>query len=143
MSDDYVYACSGRNRATFVAVAGIWLMLIGLTALIDLAPWLAGLGFLATLPAVYDLITARAAGLTMNDNEVSWYAGDKTGNVSWDKVDHVRFDTRLDLSVRASLVLHNYRRIKIPFEATPPHRDFEAELNTRGLRTERHHFGFM
>jgi hypothetical protein len=44
------------------------------------------------------------------------------------------------MSVRATVVLKTGRKIKLPFEATPPHRALETALHARGITTERHHF---
>ena len=55
-------------------------------------------------------------------------------------IDRFRFDTRWDFSVRVSIVLHSGKRIRLPDESLPPHRDLETLLNQAGIRVERHHF---
>lgn len=139
----YAYATTGRNWATLATVLCVWGVVLGLVLWIALAPWIAWAAFIVTLPAVYDLVSAREAGLTLDDTTIAWNAGTKSGEVAVAQIDHIRFDTRLDFSVRVTLVLKTGQRVKLPFEATPPHRAFEAELTTRGLRTQRHHFGFV
>ncbi|EDZ45762.1 conserved hypothetical protein [Rhodobacterales bacterium Y4I] len=42
--------------------------------------------------------------------------------------------------MRATLILHSGKRIRLPQEATPPHAEADAAFQQRGLRTERHHF---
>lgn len=143
MSADYAYDHSGRNRATLVTVLAVW-GAVGLAfARLDIAPWIAWLALLATLPAVWDLATNRRAGLRMDRDGLRWFAGRREGEVAWRAVARVRLDTRLDLSVRAALVLHTGRKVRIPQEATPPHREFEAALEARGITVERHHFSLM
>ena len=56
------------------------------------------------------------------------------------EIDHIRLDTRWDFSVRATVLLTNGKRLRLPYEALPPHRSFEAALQARGIRVERHHF---
>jgi hypothetical protein len=139
----YCFATTGRNWTTLIVVACVWCGLGALVAWIDMAPWLAVIIVLFTLPALYDLISARASGLTLDDATLSWHAGHASGDVTLTKVKLIRFDTRLDLSVRLTIVPHVGPKVKVPFEATPPHRAFEEELNARGITTERHHFGFI
>jgi hypothetical protein len=139
----FAYETSGRNWATLITVLVIWGVVAALVVWIEMSVVLAGIVLMVTLPALYDLITARAAGLTINDTTLSWHAGVKTGEINVKKIKHIRFDTRLDMSVRLTAVMHVGQKVKIPFEATPPHRAFEAELESRGIKTERHHFGFI
>lgn len=139
----YTYATNGRNRATLLAVAGIWTVALVLLLWIDLALWIAGVMAVATLPALYDLKTARQAGLRVSADLITWYAGPHEGRCHLEDIHHVRFDTRLDLSVKVTLVTRNMVRQKVPFEATPPHVDFEKILQDRGITTQRHHFGFI
>ena len=141
--DAYRFETSGRNWTTLITVLAIWVVLVVLIIRVDMSIVLAVAVVLCTLPAFYDLITARAAGLRLDATTLSWHAGTKTGEVSIKKIKHISFDTRLDLSVRLTAVLHIGQKVKIPFEATPPHRAFEAELESRGIKTERHHFGFV
>ena len=56
------------------------------------------------------------------------------------EIDHLRMDTRLDLSVRTTVVLTSGERLRIPPAAQPPHRDFEQALTARRVAVRRHHF---
>ena len=69
-----------------------------------------------------------------------WFSGRRSGRVTTSEIDLVRLDTRLDFSVRVTLVLKNGEKVRLPFEATPPHAEFERELDPRGLKTRRTHF---
>ncbi len=56
----------------------------------------------------------------------------------------VLLDTRLDFSVRASVVLADGgRKIRLPYESTPPHKALEAALLARGIAVQRHHFSLI
>jgi hypothetical protein len=139
-AEPYDYNREGRNPTTLRVVLGIWAALIAAILLFDAAVWLMGLIALFTLPAVWDLWQNPASGLTLDQTGLRWFSGKRSGALDWSEIDRIRLDTRLDLSVRASAVLHSGRKIRLPYECTPPHQRLEAELNARGIRTERHHF---
>ena len=63
--------------------------------------------------------------------------------VAFSEIDHFRLDTRLDFSVRATVVLRSGRKIRLPFEATPPHQAFEDALTARGVTVKRFHFQLL
>jgi hypothetical protein len=142
-AEPFSYRKEGRNTATLYAVVGIWFVLGALIILVDAAPWLMGLIGLATLPAILDLWRNPHSGLDFTPDALTWFTGRRAGSLPWQEIDRFRFDTRLDFSVRASAVLHSGRKIRLPYECTPPHQRFEAALNARGIRTERHHFSLI
>ena len=139
----YAFQTSGRNRATLITVLVVWAIL-GLAVLwLEAAPWLMGLFALATVPALIDLITGRHAGLRMDAEGLHWFSGRRTGDIAWPRLSHIRLDTRLDLSIRASVVLVTGRKVRLPLEATPPSEEFEDVLTSRGIKVERHHFSLL
>lgn len=142
-ADTYQYRREGRNKATLLAVAGVWSALLAAILLVDAAPWLMAALALFTLPALWDLYKNPASGLSFTDEALTWFTGSRDASIAWQEIDRVRLDTRLDFSVRASAVLHSGRKIRLPYECTPPHEVFEAALNARGIRTERHHFSLF
>ncbi|MEO9631931.1 MAG: hypothetical protein ABJG14_16000 [Sulfitobacter sp.] len=99
-----------------------------------------GLLGLFTLPALWEIFTNPVSGLTLDDDTLTWITGKRDAKIALVQIDRVRLDTRLDMSVRATVILKTGRKIKLPFEATPPHRALETALQTRGITTERHHF---
>ena len=104
---DFTYGTVGRNWTTLITTAVVWVVLITLIVKVDMALWLAGIVFLFTLPAVYDLITARASGITINTQQIAWYAGKQDGDIPKRLIEYIKLDTRLDLSVRCTLVLYS------------------------------------
>lgn len=140
---DYTYRTVGRNWTTLITTVVVWGVLLVLILKVDMALWLAGIVFLFTLPAVYDLITARASGITLNAQQIAWYAGKQDGDIPKRLIDYIRLDTRLDLSVRCTLVLYSEQKIKIPFESCPKHQELENQLHAYGYKTRRQHFGFI
>lgn len=139
----YAYETTGRNRATLITLIVVWSALILAVTTLDAAPWLMGLLGLFTLPALYDLVSARKSGVNLGSDGFSWFSGRREGTITWDQISHIRLDTRLDMSVRTSAVLITGRKVRLPLEATPPADTFEAELTDRGIKVERHHFSLM
>ncbi|MFL4470782.1 hypothetical protein ACERZ8_13150 [Tateyamaria armeniaca] len=139
----YAFETSGRNRKTLIALLGVWAAIIAAVVFIDASRWLAGLIGLCTAPALYDLIAARRAGVRLASDGLHWFAGKRTGQITWDKISHMRLDTRLDFSVRASAVLVTGRKVRLPLESTPDAETFEQELTARGIKVKRHHFSLV
>ena len=140
---DYTFRTVGRNWTTLITTVLVWVVLLTLILHVDMALWLAGIVFAFTLPAVYDLVTARASGITINAQQIAWYAGKQDGDIPARLIEYIRLDTRLDLSVRCTLVLYSGQKIKIPFESCPKHHELEQKLHTFGYKTRRQHFGFI
>ncbi|UWQ61454.1 hypothetical protein K3723_11275 [Leisingera caerulea] len=139
-AEPYSFSRRGRSNTAILATAGWLAALLVLWLVLDAALWLMILLALPALPALLDLIRNPLAGLRISRNRIEWFSGGLTGDADLSEIDRVRFDTRWDLSVRATLVLRNGKRIRLPQEATPPHAEADAEFQKRGLRTERHHF---
>ncbi|WP_299654135.1 hypothetical protein [uncultured Tateyamaria sp.] len=139
----YRYETTGRNRRTLVALGLVWGVIFLAIALLDASVILMALIALCTAPALYDLISGRRSGLVLGSDGLSWFAGRRTGEIAWNKIDHIRLDTRLDFSVRASAVLVSGRKVRIPLEATPPSEGFETTLTDRGITVRRHHFSLL
>ena len=72
---EFTYRAIGRNWTTLIVTLSVWVILAFLLLRVEMAPWLAMIVFLFTLPAVYDLISARASGITVNGDQIAWYAG--------------------------------------------------------------------
>ncbi|MCL6284024.1 hypothetical protein M3P21_10825 [Ruegeria sp. 2012CJ41-6] len=129
-------------RALIILGAVYALLLVGLIT-IDLVWWIAALAVLCTLPAVYEFLTDRRAGLSLTAQELRWFTGTLSRDMALGDIKTVRFDTRWDLSVRVTLILQSDRKLRLPHECLPPHRDFEARLKHAGLHVERHHFAIF
>ena len=95
---------------------------------------------LPVLPALLDLIRNPGAGLRITSRQIEWHSGRLSGGVRLDEIDHLRIDTRWNFSKRATLVLTNGTRIRLPQEATAPHRQLETALSARAVPCKRHHF---
>ncbi|WP_264213039.1 hypothetical protein [Leisingera thetidis] len=137
---DYSFARRGRSAAALLASGGWLAALLVLWLVLDAALWLVILLALPVLPALLDLARNPLSGLTISGKRVEWFSGGLTGTADLGEIDRVRFDTRWDFSVRATLILRSGKRIRLPQEATPPHAEADAQFQARGIRTERHHF---
>jgi hypothetical protein len=142
-AEPFRFRRAGRNRATLWSVAAIWVALVAAVMLVEASPWLMGLVAALTLPALWELATNPAAGLDLTQTELGWFTGRRSGALARGEIARARLDTRLDFSVRATVVLTTGRKIRLPYECTPPHQAFEEALNGQGIRTERHHFSLI
>jgi hypothetical protein len=143
MNDGFSFEQHARNRKTLLIVVGVWAALFAALVWLDAAPWIVVFLWAFTLPAVYDLIRNPKAGLHLDAHTLSWFSGRRAGEIDLSEIAHVRLDTRLDFSVRVTAVLVSGRKIRLPFECTPPHQAFEDALVARGVKTQRHHFQLL
>lgn len=143
MSELFTFVAQGRSRRTALIVAVLWVGLAVLWVSFDAALWIIGVLALFILPACWDLIRNPASGLTLTETELNWFSGRRNAAVLLEEIDHIRLDTRLDFSVKVTLVLNTGAKVRLPFEATPPHQAFEEALNAQGVATKRFHFQLM
>ncbi|MGR3758734.1 hypothetical protein ACUXV3_01170 [Roseobacteraceae bacterium NS-SX3] len=136
----YRFRRSGRSAAAMLAAAGWLAGLAALWLVLGAVWWLVLLFALPVLPALADLWRDTQAGLDLTDDRILWHQGSRQGEARLAEIGHVRLDTRWDFSVRATLVMADGSRLRLPPAATPPARVLQPALEARGLRTERHHF---
>lgn len=139
----YVFERKGRSWATLLAVLGTWIAVLIAWLVFSAASWILVIVLLFTLPALWDLWSAPTAGFEVNATTIGWHSGHMHQSVMVSQIDHVRLVTRLDLTVRAAVVLLDGEKRRIPAESTPPSQDLEAGLLEAGLKVERHHFTFL
>ena len=139
----FSFQSSGRSRAALVTLLVLGLLLAAAWHWLEASPWVLGIVGVFALPAVMDVLVNRSAGLSLDGAALTWHSGRRTAEIPLNKIRGARFDTRLDFSVRVTLLLVSGQRLRIPFEATPPHEDFEAELTRRDIPVERHHFSLL
>ncbi|WP_170422634.1 hypothetical protein [Ruegeria arenilitoris] len=137
---EFTFTRNNRAPRTVGVLICVYAALLALVIVFEAAWWLVALLALPTLPALWDVAQDTSAGLSLNDSTLKWFTGSREAEVDCADIDYVRFDTRWDFSVRVSLVLNSGKRIRLPDESTPHHRDFEQVLQQAGFRVERHHF---
>lgn len=137
----YSYTRHNRSPQVIAILLSVYSALAVLFIAFDAVWWLIGLLALFTLPALWDFAQNTRSGLRLDQDGLRWFSGRREAGVRLSEIDHVRLDTRWDFSVRMSLVLTSEKRIRLPDESTPPHRELESRLKEAGLKVERHHFG--
>jgi hypothetical protein len=143
MSLPYAYHNRGRRRATGITLAVVWMLLGAAYIWLDAAPLVVLVFAAFTLPALYDLLADPHATFSMDAHHLSWQTPRQDAEIALSEIDHLRFDTRLDMSVRLTVVRPSGIKIRVPFPATPPHAAFEAIALEAGLKTQRHHFSLL
>ena len=143
MAEPFTFTRHGRSQRTVIALIAVYTLLISAVLLVEAAWWLMALLALVTLPALWDLYRDPSAGVTLSDQRLSWHSGRRQGALSLSEIDHMRFDTRWDFSVRVSAVLPDNKRVHLPFESLPPHKEFEQALQAHNLVVRRQHFAFF
>ncbi len=139
----FSYRRAGRSLRGMAILALVWAALLCLLIVFEAAPMVVAILAVFTLPALWDLIRNPLAGIELNATHLRWFTGPRDALIALAEVDHIRLDTRLDFSVRASIVLPNGRKIRMPFEATPPHQAFEEALTAQGVTVKRFHFQLL
>lgn len=137
------YRRIGRSRRNITVFAAVWAVLLGLLILVDAAPWIIAFLGMFTLPLLWEIIRNPVSHLTLDDGALAWHSIVSADRVPLSMIDKVRFDRRLDLSMRVSLLLTDGRKIRLPHDALPPPERLEQALQTRGIHTERHPFSLM
>ncbi len=143
MTPPLEHASSGRSLRAFLILMLIWLAILTLWFVLHASAWIVLALLVVSLPAVVDFATGRRAWLRLDKTMLRWGSGRAKGEVALARVSKVRFETRLDLSIRVRLLLDDGRRIPLPQDCLPPHPQLQEALEARGLRTERHHFNLF
>ncbi len=143
MTLPYVYHSQGRRPATAFILIAIWAALVAAYQWLDAAPIILLLLGAFTLPALYDLVIDPRATFSLDDQHLRWSTLRQEAEIALSEIDHLRFDTRLDLSVRLTVVRPSGVKIRVPVPATPPQVLFEPIATEAGLKTVRHHFSLM
>lgn len=134
------HAASGRSLRAFLVLMLVWLAVLTLWFALAASAWVVGALMLVTVPALLDFATGRRAWLRLDDQMLRWGSGKTEGEVALTRIDRVRFETRLDLSVRVRIVVDGGPRILVPQDSLPPFPKLQQALEARGVKTERHHF---
>ncbi|MGP6085723.1 hypothetical protein [Antarctobacter jejuensis] len=140
MTPPLEHASTGRSLRAFLVLMLIWLAILTLWFALHASVWVVLVLLAVSLPALVDFATGRRAWLHLDDRMLRWGSGRAEGEVALTRLSKVRFETRLDLSIRVRLVLDDGRRITLPQDALPPHPTLQEALEARGITTERAHF---
>ena len=139
----YRFRTQGRSLALVLALAAWLLGLATLLIYAQASPWLVALLGLPTLPGLYELGKNPQSGLDLTEKEISWFTGSLRGAVPLQRIALLRLDTRLDLSVRVTLILTTGEKLRLPQPVVPPVEPLTEVCSLRGIPHERHHFSLF
>lgn len=143
MASPFEFRRRASRRRLGLVLLGVWGTLTAAYLFLDAAPWVLIPFALLSLPALIDFLRLPRYALTLDDTALRWSSGRIAGEVPLAELSHMRLDTRLDFTVRASAVLVTGRKVRLPYEVTPPHKQFEEVLQDHRIKVERHHFTLM
>lgn len=140
---DFTFSANARTSKTALIIGAVWLAVLVLWLQLNASPWIMALVLLATLPAALDFARNRRSRLLLTDTMVSWQSGQRTGEVALARLEKVRFETRLDLSLRVRLQVDSGKRLTLPQDCLPRWEQLQTAFQARGIPTERHHFSLL
>lgn len=140
--DSFTYESHGRTSKAIAALIAMVVVMIGMDY-IGAVWWLIVIVAMITLPAAIDVFVNATARLELTDQQLFWKNRSQEVTIPLPEIEKIRFDGRMDLSVRVSIVLTDGRKLRLPYDAMPPHKELEAALQARDLRTERHAFAMF
>ncbi|MGR3838851.1 MAG: hypothetical protein ACU0A2_10925 [Cognatishimia sp.] len=135
----YRYESQGRTPKSIAALVGMLLVIAGLE-FIGTVWWIVVLVALISLPAALDVLLNVRSSLDLDDERLFWKNRSQEVTIPLFEIEKVRFDGRMDLSTRVTIVLRDGRKLRLPYDALPPHKELESELQSRDVRTERNAF---
>jgi virulence-associated protein VagC len=135
----YRYESQGRTPKSIAALVGMLLVIAGLE-FIGTVWWIVVLVALISLPAALDVLLNVRSSLDLDDERLFWKNRSQDVTIPLFEIEKVRFDGRMDLSTRVTIVLRDGRKLRLPYDALPPHKELESELQSRDVRTERNAF---
>lgn len=139
MATPLTHTNQGRNRATVAGLIAAVIVLAFLNAIGTVA-WLIVVLALFTVPAAMDVIRNPKTEFSLTDEKLSWKNSGQSAELPLSRIEHARFDTRWDFSVRVTLRLIDQSKLRIPQDVMPPHAILNTALTERGITTERQHF---
>lgn len=139
----FEFARRGRAPGTAAVLVALYAAMAAAMIWLNAAWWLMAALALPTLPALWALWSNPSAGLRLSCDRLEWHSGRRRASVALAEIDHMRFDTRLDLSVRVTAVLADGARLRLPYESLPPHRSLERAFEAHDVRVVRHHFTLL
>ncbi|TCL10093.1 hypothetical protein BXY66_2161 [Shimia isoporae] len=139
MPDPLTFTHYGRNGRTIVSLAIAVAVLTGLKAIGTMTWILAVLGIFA-VPALIDVMFNPVSTFSLADGVLRWKSATQEAEMRTDQIRSARFDTRLDISVRATLNMVDGSKVRIPNDVLPSPDRLQATLEAYDIPVERHHF---
>lgn len=136
----YRFQRQGRSRALVLLLSAWFLGLILMWLVLGVLLWILVLLALPIGPALWDLWRNPISGLTLDHQTICWFTGTRKVELPLQDLMQLRLDRRWDFSFRATLILQNGRKLRLPQAATPPADDLEQAMAIRAVPSQRHHF---
>ncbi len=139
MPDPLTFTHHGRNRRTFFALTIAAVVLIGLNA-IGTKFWILAILSIFAVPALVDVLFNPVSTFSLAEGVLHWKSATQEAEMRTDQIRSARFDTRLDISVRATLNMVDGSKVRIPNDVLPSPDRLQAALEAYEIPVERHHF---
>lgn len=139
----YIFSRSARSAAAIGWVAAWWAALVILYFVIDAAPVIVLLLGAISLPALFDIGAGATSTLRIDAQKIEWRSGARGAHLPRGQLKSVRLDTRLDLSLRMTLITDQGGKIRLPYECVPKANAIEKALKSYDIPYERHHFTLL
>lgn len=141
--NSYIFTRSARSPRAIAFVVLWWLVLVLLYTVLGAAPLIVLLLAFVSLPALFDIGAGATAELRIEPSRLSWRSGRRGAHLPRGQLKSVRLDTRLDFSLRMTLLTHQGGKVRLPYECVPAANDIERALSEHGIPYERHHFTLL
>lgn len=142
MPEPLTFTHHGRNRRTFIALGLAVAVLVGLNA-IGTTFWILAILSVFAVPALVDVLFNPVSTFALKDGVLRWKSATQEAEMRTEQIRSARFDTRLDISVRATLNMVDGSKVRIPNDVLPSPDRLQATLEAYDIPVERHHFRVM
>lgn len=139
----YRFTRSARSPRAVALVALWWLGVLVLYLVLDASKVIVLIMAAASLPALYDIGANASSELRISNAAIEWRSGRRGAQLPRGQLKSVRLDTRLDLSLRMTLLTHQGGKVRLPYECVPKAQDIERALQEHDITYERHHFTLL
>ncbi len=139
MPEPLTFTHRGRNRRTFMALGLALVVLIGLNA-VGTTFWILAILSVFAVPALVDVVFNPVSTFSLTKGVLRWKSATQEAEMRTDQIRSARFDTRLDISVRATLNMVDGSKVRIPNDVLPSPDRLQATLEAYDIPVERHHF---
>jgi aminopeptidase N len=140
---DFTFQRAARGPRAVGFVVLWWLIIFALYAFLNGSWVILAILALCSVPALLDIYRGTSTALQITAKNIQWRSGKRAGSLARGQLRSVRLDTRLDLSLRMTLLTYQGEKLRLPYECIPKASDIEAVLKAQDIPYERHHFTLM
>lgn len=141
--NEYTFTRSARSPRAVAWVALWWAILLAVYFALNASPVIVLVLAAISLPALYDIGAGSTSEFQITNAEIKWRSGRRGAHLPRGQLKSVRLDTRLDLSLRMTLITYQGTKVRLPYECVPPTDAITAALTAHDVAFERHHFTLM